>query len=256
MCPVADTATRIHSFTMAVGLQSDMDQRMARILVVSQDSAECTTLVEWLSAAGHSATAVSDFPHAKRQLDARPPDILIANVRLGEYNGLHLAIRAKFAPSPTPVIVVGPADAVLQAEAERQHAGYLTMPLGHEDILEGVDALLARHRAARRTIRKRINNVGAYVDGNEAMLIEVSYDGLRFEVAGDGAEAVPSIFTLRVPTFNLACRMQRVWVQAPPIAREAWSCGAALATDDASVAVAWRAFVDAVPGWTIAPAAN
>lgn len=230
---------------------------MARILVVSQDSAECTTLVEWLSAAGHSASVVSDFPHAKKQLDARPPDVLIANVKLGEYNGLHLAIRAKFAPSPTPVIVVGPPDAVLRAEAERQHAGYLTIPVGHVEVLDGVDALLARHRAARRTIRKRISSVGAYVDGNEAMLIEVSYDGLRFEVPGGASpDAVPSIFTLRVPTFNLACRMQRVWVQPPPTACEAWSCGAALATDDASVAVAWRAFVDAVPGWTIAPAAN
>ena len=256
MWRAADVAKNPQLLMMAVGLQPDMDQRMARILVVSQDSAECSTLVEWLSAAGHTASAVSDFPHAKRQLDAFPPDVLIANVKLGQYNGLHLAIRAKFAPSPTPVLVVGPADAVLQAEAERQHAGYLTVPVGHVEVLDGVDALLARHRAARRTIRKRISNVGAYVDGNEAMLIEVSYDGLRFEVPGANADAVPSIFTLRVPTFNLACRMQRVWVQPPPETCEAWSCGAALATDDASVAVAWRAFVDAVPGWTITAAAN
>ena len=241
---------------MAVRLHPDTADGMARILVVSADISERDTLVQWLVAAGHHASAISDFQHAKKQLDAHPPDVLIASVKLGEYNGLHLAIRARFSSSATPAIVLGPADIVLRAEAERQHAGYVTVPVDRDEIMEGVGTVLTQHRAARRTIRKRIlRRVGAYVDGHDATLIEVSYEGLRFELTSI-AEPVPTVFTLRVPTFNVACRMQRVWVERPDISGEVWSCGAELATTDASAAVAWRAFVDAVPGCTVVAATN
>ena len=46
--------------------------------------------------AGYGVTATADFQEAKRLLDAHGPDLLIADVRLGPFNGLHLVIRTHF----------------------------------------------------------------------------------------------------------------------------------------------------------------
>jgi DNA-binding NarL/FixJ family response regulator len=39
-------------------------------------------------------TVASDFPTGRRWLDALRPRVLVANVRLGEYNGINLAVLA------------------------------------------------------------------------------------------------------------------------------------------------------------------
>jgi hypothetical protein len=41
-----------------------------------------------------AVTAVSDFPSARVALRQQPPDLLVANLRLGAYNGIHLALEA------------------------------------------------------------------------------------------------------------------------------------------------------------------
>ena len=63
----------------------------------------------------------SEFIKAKALLDTRP-DFLITEVKLGAYNGLHLAIRA--AGQHTPTIVIGHMDPILQREAERAEAAF------------------------------------------------------------------------------------------------------------------------------------
>ena len=60
-----------------------------------------------------------DFQAARARLLIEPPDLLIANVRLREYNGIHLVMLAS--ASTRSVVYMDPEDLGLLREA--QHAG-------------------------------------------------------------------------------------------------------------------------------------
>jgi DNA-binding NtrC family response regulator len=68
-----------------------------------------------------------DFVGARARLLASPPHLLVTNIRLGAYNGLHLAHLAATLALPTRVIVYGDADSVALAR-EAQIAGAFYVP--------------------------------------------------------------------------------------------------------------------------------
>src|SRR5687767_1008942 len=95
----------------------------SRVLLVAPTPQLSATLRAWLTDAGCAVMVATSFSSAKAQIK-QGLSILISEVRLGDYNGLHLAIRAK--SSDVPSIVLGPADAVLQREADALGVIYLT----------------------------------------------------------------------------------------------------------------------------------
>ena len=219
-------------------------------LVVVPDPALGELLVDWLAQGGYTARIVRTFAAARADLDAAAPDLLIAQIKLGAYNGLHLAIRSRSRGAKTPVILVGDADPVLQTEAERHHAAYLTTPLEEALLLETVRQAEAEYRPTRRSPRKRVPMLDAMVNEVQARVLDVSYEGLRLQVSDQLPATIPPYFMLRIPTFNLSCRAQRVWTLDPPDQNGLW-CGATIVGVDPAGAVAWRALVDSVPGWTL-----
>jgi DNA-binding response OmpR family regulator len=102
------------------------------VLLVAPTPELAAALVAWLAEKAFSTTHVTSFGMAKDRLMERP-SLLIAEVRLGEYNGLHLAIHAHALGIPT--IVIGEPDAVLQRDAEQLGAVYLTYDLDHSDLV-------------------------------------------------------------------------------------------------------------------------
>lgn len=115
-----------------------------QVLVVARSRSLADRLVGWLEEDGRGATLATTFPSAKAQL-TRAPDLLVTELKLGEYNGLHLALKAEAAG--VPVIVIGPPDPVLQKDAESFHATYLTT-LTRTELLEAVTTLLSAPPAA------------------------------------------------------------------------------------------------------------
>jgi hypothetical protein len=199
-----------------------------------------------LVAAGYEPTVVSDFTGAKAYLDQRP-DLLITELKLGAYNGLHLAIRASI--TRTPTIVIGDPDPVLKADAERQHATYLTQPVDSQEVIALVGELLQDARHARRSTRKLVPPVNALVNEVPTHLRDVSYEGMRIESAE--RDTPPPYFDLRLPQFNFSCRAQRVWTSPAGDDRSRVWCGAALSTSDSQTASAWRTLVDIMPGLAV-----
>ncbi|HEX2462449.1 MAG TPA: hypothetical protein VHJ58_20060, partial [Vicinamibacterales bacterium] len=61
----------------------------------------------------------------------------IAEVRLGDYNGLHLALRAK--AGNIPALVLGNPDPVLEREAERLGVLYLAHQLSRSVLLSALE---------------------------------------------------------------------------------------------------------------------
>ena len=104
-----------------------------RILVVAQSTSLASTLLTWLGDSQDEIVVANTFAAAKHHLATRP-DLLIAEVKLGEYNGLHLALRGR--ALEIPAIVIGAADEAFSRQAEQLGAQYVAT--------EGLDAATLR----------------------------------------------------------------------------------------------------------------
>jgi hypothetical protein len=69
---------------------------------------------------------------------------VISEVRLGEYNGLHLASRAR--ANAIPVVVIGGADHVLERDAREMDVLYVHDDIDRGDLLDLAERLTASSR--------------------------------------------------------------------------------------------------------------
>ena len=116
-------------------------------IVVAPTAEISEQLVDCLRPAGHQIRVVTELAAAQHEFDLDPPDLIITEMKLGAFNGLQLAIRAR--EGSTAVIVVGDPDLIAETEARKYHALYLPLPLGGS-LTEMVQRLLGdgRGRAA------------------------------------------------------------------------------------------------------------
>ena len=101
-----------------------------------------------LSAAGFAVIGLATYKEAVPLLLAATPTLLVAEVRLGAYNGLQLAIRGH-AARPDIALIVASAfhDAVLQREAEQFGATFVEKPVEPGELLAAVQRTLARRQS-------------------------------------------------------------------------------------------------------------
>src|SRR3989442_3874814 len=69
--------------------------------------------------AGFGVIGALGLPVARALLGRFRPDVLVISLRLGEYNGLHLGMMVRQEHGPLPTFVVGEAERLTQAQAER-----------------------------------------------------------------------------------------------------------------------------------------
>jgi CheY-like chemotaxis protein len=138
-----------------------IDRRQVLVVARNPMLAEC--LVAWLEESGYGTTLVRTFADASVLLDARP-ELVVSEVKLGEYNGLHLALKADAAG--VPCIIAGPDDVVLRKDAESIHAIYMTT-LTRDTLVDVLTRLLpAAHQAQKVALpfRARVTTVAAEAD--------------------------------------------------------------------------------------------
>ena len=217
----------------------------SKVLIVDDDKTTREGLAEFLEEAGYEAVAVGTFEEATRVLRTSPPDLLIADVRLGPFNGLQLVISS---PQPIPAIIItGFADPVLESDARRRGADYVLKPVSPSRLLDLVAQKLAAARPAfgtpRRWERKPvIGGLPISVDDTPARIVDVSYGGLRFEMqraqAADGV--LPESLSITLPHTQLSVKAKLVWENL--IGEGTWMCGAALFQETPE----WHGLVDAI----------
>jgi DNA-binding response OmpR family regulator len=96
------------------------------VLLVEPDNNIRALVSGALQGAGVNVVALDDFQAAKHVLQSHPPDVLITEIRLGAYNGLHLLLRAKSAHRALIAFVTArSADPVLKREAEQLGATFV-----------------------------------------------------------------------------------------------------------------------------------
>jgi DNA-binding NtrC family response regulator len=121
----------------------------ASVLVVEPETATREALLGWLLDAGYRVQGARSFQAGRRILAATTPDLLIADLRLGAYNGLHLVISARAVnPALHAIVMTGADDTGLQAEARAVSAGYLVKPVSREAFVGAVVSALSDRESA------------------------------------------------------------------------------------------------------------
>ncbi len=209
------------------------------LLVVSTDASVLSGRSSALTAAGYVVSACAGFPEARQSLAAgTSPDVLITDVRLGPYNGLHLVAIARVEHPRTLAIVIGQGDQVLEAEARGLAARYLVGPVSGSDLVSAVADALMAPRPRRRWPRKRpTHDIHVLVGGLRGRVLDVSYGGMALEIFG--ADVPDEGFAVELPEHGLGLQGRRVWMhQLDPSLP--FSCGISVPATDTS----WRSFVD------------
>jgi two-component system response regulator YesN len=109
------------------------------VLIVDDDSAVLSVSTRWLTAAEYEVTALGDFNHAKTLVREGLFDILLVDIRLGEFNGLQLVIEARNRhPSVRIVVMSGWDDASLKRDVAAHQGVFLLKPFSREHLFDAI----------------------------------------------------------------------------------------------------------------------
>jgi DNA-binding NtrC family response regulator len=116
-----------------------------RIVVVSQNGERLNTLIDGLLAAGYLASGASTFADGKLLVQSESPDLVIADERLGPFNGLHLILMGRVQHPNMKAIVTSHAhDASLEKDARQLDVRCLVETTELSDWLSSIGTALER----------------------------------------------------------------------------------------------------------------
>ena len=228
MSPVGngDAAVRVVA-AQALGTLHSFDAMPALLKLAADDlgyrrlvTATRAELVKLLADAGFETLTAGTVPDAMRFLSTAQPHLLITEIRLDTYNGLHLIAMA---PKPIPAIVItGYPDRAVEADARRLGAELavtgtvhkvsnliLNMTISVKDAQSGralsvVNADLRGNSGLMRAWR-------LFADATAYLLLFITISGVYLWVAGRrerrvgwvvlGAAAVVSVVLMLLVTF-------------------------------------------------------
>jgi DNA-binding response OmpR family regulator len=212
-----------------------------KILVVDDQPAIRSGLKQLLEIAGYQVVVAGSFAEGRFALSEAVPDLLISDVRLGEFNGIQLvATTARAIPS---IIITGFPDPVLEAEARRLGAEFLIKPVESKTLIALIKRKLeaaSKRRWERKAVREDLH---VRVNDSPARVLDISYGGVKFELARGGNWPVPPSFQLELPDTGVSVPVDVVWTVR---CDDRWLCGAALAVADEPATLAWHAMVDGI----------
>jgi two-component system response regulator RegA len=113
----------------------------SRILILEDDASVARAYGDLLQADGNTVVVCSTFEQARDQMRRELPDVLVTDVRLGEYNGLQLALLFRQASSNGRVIVVtGYDDEVIRKEVAALNGEFLLKPITLAKLRDALNA--------------------------------------------------------------------------------------------------------------------
>ena len=125
-----------------------------RVLIV-RDGRSSDDLRPWFARQGLIATSSRSFKEARQKLVAERFDVLVTDVRLGAFNGLHLAIVAHYERPEMQVILLSDVDdPVLRHEAGKVGARYIVTPAQPKAVRRSAAGTRREAARARRSRRK------------------------------------------------------------------------------------------------------
>ena len=116
------------------------------VVLAEDDPAALDGLSRWLAGEELLVLSCATFAEARAQLGTRRVAALLTDVRLAEFNGLHLVQLARtLHPRARLVVFSGHQDEVLEHEAHSVGALWLPKPLDLDILREHLAGLIAEH---------------------------------------------------------------------------------------------------------------
>ena len=215
-----------------------------RILIVDDDLATREGLALIIAGAGYHTLSVGNVPAAQEVIAAAPPDLLIADVRIGSSNGLQLIAMA---PTPFPAIVItGFPDPSIEAEARALGADFMLKPISPSTLVDRITARLAHvtlpsFTIGRRWVRRRlVQPVPLRVnESHPALILEVSDGGVGLEIDWKDEVPLPPLLDLQLGAVRGGLPVNIAWSQRH--GGTVWRCGGVIA--DAAI-LQWRGLLE------------
>ena len=122
--------------------------RQRQALIVRAAGADINGLVDHLRSGGFSVCLARDFQEGRAQFLAHMPDLLITDLRLGAYNGLHLVVVGigrghRFAA----VVLAEPGDERLRHETEAMGAVFAITRGAPGEVEQALELALCEHQS-------------------------------------------------------------------------------------------------------------
>jgi DNA-binding response OmpR family regulator len=116
----------------------------ATVLIVDDDESTVKGLATLLAQEGYRVLTATTFEAAQFALQTGYPDLVLTDIRLGEFNGLQLiALATDRMPA---VVMTGYDDVALENEARRLGAEYLVKPIPPGVLLSAIRRQLSISR--------------------------------------------------------------------------------------------------------------
>jgi len=129
-----------------------------QILVVSPNDNDLADTLRVLASAGYRASGATTFEEAKELLAIGSPDLVIADERLGAYNGLHVILRARAArPDVSAIVTSTWKDPALESEARRLNVQCLVRPHDPVELLEPISRTFDVAETCARLVRSTVH---------------------------------------------------------------------------------------------------
>jgi len=221
-------------------------------LIVDCETATRDSFATLLERGGYRTLTADGVPSATTVLTENELDLLITEIRLEGYNGLHLIAMA---PKPVRAIVVTAyPDPVIEADARRFGAEFLVKPVTPELLLRTVKTQIARigeeelFLPARQWPRRLVpHHLEVQLDGAPARIINVSEGGACLEVQHPSTDGPESTCRLTIAAGDLPLQAEVAWKRRRPDA--VWVCGIEVTRDPQAQ---WLQFVRATTGAALA----
>ena len=127
----------------------------ALIILVSNTPRTLRHAEAVLSERNHLVAALSSSDEAHVLLDSVTPDLLIADLRPGDYADLQVVVRSRVDHPDVPVIVTSAEpDEIAASEARRLGATFIVSPLDNPAFLPAVDEAIATRRRDLPPVRR------------------------------------------------------------------------------------------------------
>jgi DNA-binding response OmpR family regulator len=225
-------------------------------IVVDADLAELRKTEQALERVGFVVMGAGSFAQAKSLLVSITPEIVIADIKLEAFNGLHLAALCAVWRPATPFIATHNIhDPVLEEDATRLSASYVVKTPTREELTRRAVELLQPHRHGHEAVRKSHRKLVplstlVQIASSAAEVIDVSYGGVRLKLQSASASRtpdgrVPESFDIVFPDQSFSLRAARIWA-AHDSQSGGWLCGVDVSQTDSQQLQRWREFVDSV----------
>jgi DNA-binding response OmpR family regulator len=126
------------------GTNGESHRERPLVLIVDTNAATVDEMAATVRTEDYAVLTALTFERGKALWCSQHPDVLVVDIRLGQYNGLQLLIRARGdRPDLTAVVTSPVPDPVLEAESLRCGATYLIKPVSGAQLVNAIQKSMA-----------------------------------------------------------------------------------------------------------------